>query len=244
MKFDFQMFKGNTTSTTVYQMSPEERALLAKQMGYLDEIYPNMIKLNTSAGNLLWDSFGDVQADYGALNKDAQQNIAAAQQGVSGLVNGQLPQPYVDNMSAAVQSGVNNTVGNAINSLGNRGVLNSSVTNKAMNDIEKNVSDTMAQQYGNNISTLSGLYGQQLDAANAPIITTSAAQEAAQQPAINLWQASLGLNSANTGTLSSIAGKMGTTTTTQKGGGGGFGSFLGNALGGWLGNSGFVGSKW
>lgn len=231
MYFDFQMFKGNVSSTTTYQMSPEERALLAKQMGYLDEIYPNMIKLNTSAGDLLWNSFGDVQADYTQLNKDAQEQIANAQQGVSGLIKGELPQEYKDNMAAAVQGGVQNTVGNMINGLGSRGVLNSSVTQKGMHDIEKNVSDTMAQQYNNSINTLSGLYGQQMSNATQPITTTAAAQEAAQAPALNLWQASLGLNSAGTGTLSSIAGKYGTTTTNQSSGGGGLGSIIGGGLG-------------
>ena len=231
MYFDFQMFKGNVSSTTTYQMSPEERALLTKQMGYLDEIYPSMIKLNTSAGNLLWDSFGDVQADYSKLNQDAQNQIAQAQQGVGNLIKGELPQEYKDNMTAAVQSGVQGSVGNLLNGLGGRGILNSSVTQKGMSDIEKNVSDTMAQQYNNNINTLSGLYGQQVSNATQPITTTAAAQEAAQQPALNLWQASLGLNSAGTGTLSSIAGKYGTTTTNQSGGGGGLGSILGGGLG-------------
>ena len=42
--FDLQMFKGKGGSTTTYTMSPEERQLLVKQMGYLDEIYPNMIQ--------------------------------------------------------------------------------------------------------------------------------------------------------------------------------------------------------
>lgn len=239
MYFDFQMFKGNVSSTTTYQLSPEERALLTKQMGYLDEIYPNMIKLNTEAGNMLWDSMGTVKADYETMNKNAQDQIAQAQQGVSGLIKGELPQEYKDNMTAALQGGVQGTVGNMLNGLGGRGILNSSVTQKGMNDIEKNVSNTMAQQYNNNINTLSGLYGQQMSNATQPIIATSAAQEAAQQPSLNLWQASLGLNSAGSGTLASIAGKYGTTTTNQSSSGGGLGSLLGGVATGLAGNGGF-----
>ena len=53
IKFDLQIFKGNVSSTTTYTASPEERALLAQQMQYLNEIYPNMVQLNTSAGNQL-----------------------------------------------------------------------------------------------------------------------------------------------------------------------------------------------
>lgn len=89
-----------------------------------------------------------------------------------------------------------------------------------MSNLSKNVSDTMAQQYSNNVSTLNGLYGQQAALANAGITTAAGAQEASQSPALSLWNASLGLNGATTSTLGAIAGQ-GTTTTTTSGGGSG-----------------------
>ena len=71
---------------------------------------------------------------------------------------------------------------------------------------------------------LNGLYGQQYQLAGAPITLNAAAQEAAQQTAINLWNASMGLNSGGTlGALNALAGQ-GTTTSTQSTSGG---SFLG-----------------
>ena len=100
--FDLQMFKGKGGSTTTYTMSPEERQLLVKQMGYLDEIYPNMIQLNKRAGDILWNSFADTQYDFNTANKNAQQQISNAQQGLGNLTQGQLPQAYTDNMTAAV----------------------------------------------------------------------------------------------------------------------------------------------
>ena len=191
-------------------------------------------------------------------------------------------------------------MGQTLNSLGQRGVLNSSVTNRAMNDIAKNAADSVAQQYQGNINLVSGLAGQQLgntntalnaqqgittqqaantnealgqnaaiasqqlgntntalgqqgsiannvlsntqgtNTANAniynglistsaqPIAVGAAAQEAAQTPATNLWNASLGLNGATTGALAAASGK-GTTTSTssQSGGGGLFSGLLG-----------------
>ena len=120
-------------------------------------------------------------------------------------------------------------------------MLNSSVTSSALNDIQKNAADSVAQQYQNNISTVSGLanqqnnntqsannanaglYGDLINSAGTGITTAAAAQEAAQTPAINLWNASLGLNGSTTGALAAAAGK-GTTTSTQtqstSGGGG------------------------
>lgn len=242
--FNLQMFKGNVSSTTTYKMSDEEKALLKQQMAYLDEIYPNMVKLNERAGDLLWDSYADTQVDYNSLNNTAQNQISSAQNTLSGLVNGELPQAYTDNMTQAVQSGVQNSVGNLINTLGNKGIVNSSVTNQGLNDISQNVANTMANNYTNNIQTLGSLANDQITAAGQGITTASAAQDAAINVPKQMWQLSLGLDSANSGTLSSIAGKLGTTTKTQSSSGSGLGSFLGSAANSWLGNSGLVSSKW
>jgi hypothetical protein len=233
------MFKSKGGSSTTYNYTPsaEERALLQKQLEYQDAFYPNVIKLNQTAGDVLWDSYGTVQADYNKMNDTAQQQIANAQGIVSGLQSGQLPEAYVQNMTDAISRGVNNTVGNAINSLGSRGVLNSSVTNKALGDISNSVSDTMAQQYNQNIGTMSQLAGQQLDSATAGITASAGAQEAAQQPALNLWNASLGLQGSGNQVLGNIAGKYG--TRVQQNNGGGFGNFLGGVATGIAGNGGF-----
>ena len=237
--FDLQMFKGKGGSTTVqsYKMSEEEKALLRQQKEYLDKIFPNMVKLNDRAGDILWDSFADTQYDFNNANQNAQGQIAAAQQGIGQLTNGQLPQAYTDNMTQAIQSGVQNSVGNLLNTMGNNGVINSSVTNQGMNDISKNVANTMANQFNNNIQTLGNLYNDQISNAGQGITTAAGAQDAAINIPKQMWQLSLGLDSANSGTLGSIAGKYGTTTT--KNNSGGLGSFLGGAATGLAGNSGF-----
>lgn len=241
MRFNLQMFKSKGGSSTTYNYTPsaEERALLQKQLEYQDAFYPNVIKLNQTAGDVLWDSYGTVQADYDKMNDTAQQQIANAQGIVSGLQSGELPQAYIDNMTNAINSGVQNTVGNAINSLGQRGVLNSSVTNKALGDISQNVSDTMAQQYNQNIGTMSQLAGQQIDNATAGITASAGAQEAAQQPALNLWNASLGLQGSGNQVLGNIAGKYGTRVQNTQNSGGGLGNFLGGVATGIAGNGGF-----
>lgn len=235
------MFKSKGGSTTTYNYTPseEERALLKKQLEYQDAFYPNVIKLNQTAGDVLWDSYGTVQADFDKMNQAAQNEIANAQGIVSGLQQGQLPQAYVDNMTNALESSVQGTVGDAINTLGNRGVLNSSVTNTALGDISKSVSDTMAQQYNQNISNLSQLASQQVGNATAGMTASAAAQEAAQSPALALWQASLGLQNSGNQVLGNIAGKYGTGVQSTRNNGGGLGSFLGGAATGLAGNSGF-----
>ena len=214
---------GSTTNVQSYTPTEQEIRLQKAAADYSEAIAPNALWLNTVARNVLQDSLGTIQVDYNTLAQNATQQAQAAQQGVAGLTQGVLPTAYQQNMEASLMSGVNNTVGSAINNLAQRGVLNSSVTNKQMSDISKNVSDTMAQQYQNNIGVLNGLYGQQSQLAGAPITLNAAAQEAAQQPAINLWNASLGLNSGGTlGALNAVSGQGTTTSTTNTSGGTGF----------------------
>ena len=229
-KIKKQLFKKGSSHTTVQSYQPTEQEIrLQKQAAdYSEAVAPNALWLNNVAQGLLKDSLGTIQVDYNQLMKDAQSQISSAQQGVAGLAQGKLPEEYQKNMEASIQKGVQNSVGSAVNSLAGRGVLSSSVTNNALQGINEAAAGTMAEQYQNNIGTLNGLYGQQATLAGQNITTAAGAQEAAQQPALNLWNASLGLNTGGTlGALNAI-GNQGTTTSTQKtsGGGGLFGGIL------------------
>lgn len=221
---------GGSTTVQSYQPTAQEIRLQKAAADYSEAIAPNALWLNTVARNVLQDSLGTVQVDYNNLAKQATAQNMAAQQGVAGLTQGVLPTAYQQNMENSIKSATNNTVGNAISSLGSRGVLGSSVTNKALDNISKNVSDTMAEQYQNNIGVLNGLYGQQASLAGNNITLNAAAQEAAQTPALNLWNASLGLNSGGTlGALNAVSGQ-GTTTSTTSGGNNWLGSLFNGAV--------------
>lgn len=218
------------------------------------------------------NQYNNLGGRYDAANNVANRALDNESATLSGLQNGILPAAYQQNMQNSIFSALQNTMGNTLNGLASRGVLNSSVTNTATNDILKNAANAVAQQYQSGISQLAGLANQQgniaqqkfsnanaatgalgnligrqsnlaqqqlsnnqqansmasdvnsnlINAASQPITTAAAAQEAAQTPAINLWNASLGLNGATTGALAAVAGKGTTTSTsTQKSSGGG-----------------------
>ena len=231
-KFILQLHKKGSSNTTVQSYTPtaQEIRLQEQAADYSEAVAPNALWLNTTAKNVLEDSLGTIQVDYNTLANTAMGQITQAQQGVANLANGELPAAYQANMEAAIQSGVQNTVGNIVNSLGSRGVLNSSVTNTALQGVNDSVANTMAQQYTNNIGVLNGLYGQQAVLAGQNITTAAGAQEAAQQPALNLWNASLGLNSGGTlGALNAMGGQGTTTTTANQSGNGLFGTLLNGA---------------
>lgn len=169
-KFDLQLFGGGgggkgggggSSSSSSYVPSAQELQI----MNYMAQ---NAGTAQTGITSMLNQLNTGVQSDaFKNLLDSSLNQIQSGQNLTSQLTQGQLPTAYTDNMTNAIKTGVNNTVGAAVNSLGNRGVLNSSVTNKAMNDIEKNVSDTMAQQYNTNINQLAGLANQQISTATA-----------------------------------------------------------------------------
>lgn len=217
---------GGSSSSTTYKPSAEEKALMNEQLDYIKAIKPNALKLNDVAGNLLYDSLGDTKVDYNTLMNDALSQIQWGQQGLRGLAQGQIPTAYQDAMEASIKKGVQGSMGNLLQDMGSRGVVNSSVMDTGLKGISDSASDAMAQNWQNTVSQLANIYGQDIDAAGQPIATAAAAQEGAQQPALNLWNASLGLNGATTGALSAIGGK-GTTTQKQSSSGGGlFGGIL------------------
>ena len=263
-------FKGGGTTvnnTSTYTPTEYELQLQKSQADYAKAIAPNSLWLNDTARKILENSIGSVQVDFNKLNNQAQQLISQNQQNLANLApsntaaankanatlgqlqQGVLPSAYQTNMQNAIRSTLQNTMGTQLNSLGNRGVLNSSVTTSAMNDISKNAADTVAQQYQNNIQTVGGLanrqmantmnansananiYGNLINSATQPITTAAAAQEAAQKPALNLWNASLGLNGSTTSALAAAAGKGTTTSTSHTSGGGGL---LSGLMGGLL----------
>ena len=225
--------KGSST-TNVQSYTPTEQEIrLQKQAAdYSEAVAPNALWLNNEARKVLQDSLGTIQVDYNNLAQNATQQVNSAQQGVAGLTQGVLPEAYQQNMENSIKSGVQNSVGSMVSDLAGRGVLSSSVANNALAGINSAAANTMAEQYQNNISALNGLYGQQASLAGQNIALNAAAQEAAQQPALNLWNASLGLNSGGTlGALNAVSGQ-GTTTSTQStsGGGGLFGGLFNGAV--------------
>lgn len=224
---------GKKGSTTVQSYTPtaEEKQLMQQAVNYADAVSPNALALNNLAANLLYGSYGAVQADYNRMNSAAQNQIASAQQGLSALAQGELPTAYTDNLQTALNRSLASSLGSTLQNLGSRGILNSSVTNTALQGLSDSAANAMTNSYQSTINQLAGLYNNQIANASAPITASSAAQEAAQKPALDLWSASLGLNSSTTSALGALA-RGNSTTTTNEGSGGLIGGVLSGAASG------------
>lgn len=118
---------------------------------YANSANSNLANYNTASNNAL-NSYNNTMS-----------NVS---NGYSSLANGQLPSSYATARQQALNSDLTSTVGNAINSLGNRGIVNSSVTNAALNDVTNDAANTLAKNYTSDLNTQSNLLGQQANNAS------------------------------------------------------------------------------
>ena len=144
----------------------------------------------------------------GGAGNAVGQAATAANGTLSSLANGVLPSAYQANMEKSISSAIQNTMGKSLANLGNRGVLSSSVTTGAMNDIQKNAANEVARQYQANIGQVAGLAQQQN--ANAAQAANTLANYAQQQNAnTNALANSLdGLYNTQYGQLSGALGQQ------------------------------------
>jgi len=160
--------------------------------------------------------------DWQNLGSAYNQTMSDVSNGYNDLVNGNLPTGFATARQQALNSDLTGTVGNTISSLGSRGILNSSVTNNAMNNISQNASDTLAKNYSNDLSTEANLLNQKASNASGILTNNATAENASytqptsllnfasqlSTPAQNLY------NTMYTGRMNSAG-----TTTTQNDGG-------------------------
>ena len=162
------------------ELSKEEKELIAAQTRYMHSIQPAVDKLidksNSSINNVY-------QPNWNAAHNDMANTLNNATSQIQGLnrytnqldqiSNGQLPQQYLQNMQTVYNNMYKTSMGAGLNDLASRGVINSSALNSATNQIQKNLSNQMAQDYANNLNQAANLtnntLGQNLNLINSQV---------------------------------------------------------------------------
>lgn len=223
-------FKGGSSTTTkrnIPKQTDQEKTL---QTGLYDfglsglgnaTKYQN--QANAALGNTLdlnWDNL------YGGYTN----TMNGVNSGYNNLLSGNLPTAYSDARKATLTNDLTGTFGNAINNLGNRGILNSSVTNSAFNNIGQNAANSLNASYSTDMNNYANILGNTANnAANQLTNAATAQQNSYYAPSQLFNYANNSLNSGQNLFNTLYSGRMGTsgTTTTQNGSSG-----LWSALGG------------
>lgn len=127
-----------------------------------------------NANNGYINNIGNAMDSYSEGNKYLDSDYQKAMQDnantMNGLLSGNLPDAYATNRRNALMDDMNSTVGNTLSHLASRGIIDSSVSSSALNDISRNASNTLANSYSNDMSTAASLannaYNNQLNGLN------------------------------------------------------------------------------
>jgi hypothetical protein len=247
--FNLQLFGGKGSSTTYQEASvpdatPEERALLQKQVDWANLTQPVAQNLLGKATNALDNQQVVPNPNWQTMYDTAQAKTVQNQATMSQLQNGILPTAFTQNRQDTLKNDLNATVGNAISGLGQRGILNSSVTEAALNDISKNAANTLANQYSQDLSTQSQLLNQAQQMTMDPIQTAATAQEASINIPSKYLSMATGQNAPTQSLLNQMSNQRYTMaspaqTIVSQGNGGLFGGLMQGA-GAYLGAACFI----
>ncbi len=204
------------------ELSQEEKNLIAAQTRYMQSIQPAVDKLinksNSSIGNVYQPDWNKAHNEMSNALNNASSQIQGLNRYTSQLdqiSNGQLPQQYLQNMQTVYNNMYKTSMGAGLNDLASRGVINSSALNNATNQIQKNLSNQMAQDYANNLNQAANLtnntLGQNLNLINSQVqnandkynLNSSTQANSMYLPAQWLALAS-GVNTSGNNTLNSV----------------------------------------
>ncbi len=198
---------GSKTSTQKIPIrNPEPEGLTNLRNGLLDSIYPSLQSFDADS----WKQAQETANNAMNLQSSLLSQLPTSYENTTNLTNemmdvartGNIPSALTDNMNASVNSGLQNSMGNMLNGLANRGVLNSSVTTAGTNQLSNAAAKAYSDNYLNAYnSVLSGM-GQGVNAAqNNTNSLLSGIQSAGQipsqayeaayagiTPAYNLWK--------------------------------------------------------
>lgn len=210
------------------QLTPEERALIAQQQRYLASIQPSIDKLVNRGTSLLDDV---VNPDWKGIYGQTVNDIDGLRKEQSLLATGQLPKVYSDAKMNYFNRIYENTMGKGLAQMARSGVVDSSRYNSSVNDMQKNMTAQMSQDYTKDLGMAKELLDQKYQFALSPLeVAHKANQYSFANPEQHLALAQGQSRSTNEALQTQGALNNGRTTVTQKGPGflGGLMSGIGN----------------
>ena len=150
------MGKGDSSTYTVRKRDPDSANITALQNTLYQQFTPMA---------------GQLGADYQRAKDNANKYQQKYDEAYSGLQNltetGNLPAGLTDAMNGYISREMNRSLGTAMAQNAGKGVLNSSVTNRAISEIGTNTADAFAKNYADMFGAVSGNYGNLMSAAQA-----------------------------------------------------------------------------
>lgn len=217
-----------TTSRVIPGQTPNEAYL---ENGLMDYARSGL----NGAGGIMSRALQSIDRQYNPswtqLAGNYNGTMGKVSSGYNDLLAGNLPSQFAEARRKALNDDLQATVGSSVNNLAGRGVINSSVMSKALDDISEDAASQLAKSYTSDLGTYSGLLGSTASNANQVLAGNQLAQQASETPTNSLFDYAAALaNPASNMYNTMYSGRMGTgstSTTTSGGNGNGIWSTIG-----------------
>lgn len=196
--------KGGSTQVVERPLTPQELELIEMQTQMMRDINPVMNKLLQSGVDGIEKS--SFNPDYNAMYEMADRDMSDYRNDMKDLSKGILPTPYIENKRNYYEQLGNIGMGNILNSASKKGVINSSVTSAGINDLQKNISSQMSNDFTKDMQTQAALLSNRAQGIYEPIKLAATAQSASISKPTQLIGLATGQGSLGNQTLSAIGG--------------------------------------
>ena len=201
------MGSGGSSATQYRKRDPEPAYLTNIRSKLYDKVMPGLETFDANDWNTARQTANNALAQQSQLLSQIpstlNQNNSIASEIASIARTGNIPSTLTNNMNASVNNALQSGMGTMLNSLANRGVVNSSITGQAMNNLSQQAADAYNKNYLSAYNAVLGGLGSAMQAqqnnsgtllsavnalGNIPSQAYGAAG-AAITPAFNLWKA-------------------------------------------------------
>lgn len=156
--------------------TPEQNQLMQNQMDWFSNLSPSINSLanigNSSLANIPQFNYGQMYNN----NMGQQQNIQA---GFDGLAQGRLPDGWSDEQAKAIERSMGNAMGSTMAKWADKGLVNSSLSQKAFGDVSGWAASELQKNYLNNLSAAGSALGNSMNALWSPMQYAQQAEQAA-----------------------------------------------------------------
>lgn len=224
--FNLQLHGGGKGGSTTTVQSPaptaQELRLQDVQAQYAEKTAPTALALQKLGSDMILTNPGVMPVNYTNMGNEAVQSAKDLQGQYSSLAQGNLNPQYLQNKMAYINDGMQGTIGQTLNGLSGRGILNSSVTSGAMDSIGRNINAQLAGSYNNDLASQQSLLNSQAGMLSQPMALANSAQNASIDIPAKLLALSQGQQADTSSLLNTLSSNRindKTTTQTQEGSG-------------------------
>lgn len=181
--------------------TPEQKELMGNQMDWFSNLSPSINSL-TNIGS---SSLSNIpQFNYGQMYNDNMGQQQKIQSGFDGLAQGRLPDGWSDEQAKAIERSMGNAMGSTMAKWADKGLVNSSLSQKAFGDVSGWAASELQKNYLNNLSAAGSALGNSMQSLWSPMAQAQQAEQAAWMTPSNAFGLAGQLNQPMSDLLSQL----------------------------------------